>query len=208
MLGPRLFTITDRNSADATGETMVVLPMPLAAMVREHDHVNVEGTLEPLAAADFSPQWGWLRIESGVNATLARRPVLFTDRLIGEKNHQVLVDTSAVASRLVGSVESSEVKPLITTVDALASGTKRLVGGTVHLSNVTIDRSAGGKGFFITAGNTRVFVLPALMPPSAIAPGDTVSIDGVVSDMPRAMIDQSKVTANTDIYVYALGVRQ
>jgi len=62
----------------------------------------------------------------------------------------------------------------------------------------------------VKAQNANVFVLPALKDKTSVQVGDTVSIDGVVLQMPRKMDDRLNAPAgsNDDIYVYATSVKK
>jgi hypothetical protein len=205
VIGPRLFTI---NGSTSTMAIMVVLPAPVAAMVNEHDPVTVEGMVEPLSTAHRSPLWGWLRLDSATRAKRASSPVLFADRLFGGADRRPIALDASATSGGVTSNDSAAAHPQITAVDTLVEGTDRLAGETVHLSNVMVDGLAPNSGFFVAHGSDRVLVSPALAPPSTLAAGDTVSIDGVVAPMAADISKRMNGRANSKIYVYALGVRQ
>lgn len=99
-------------------------------------------------------------------------------------------------------------EPMPTTIHALAEAGAKRTGERVLLPNVKID-SAFPQGFIVSQGRERIAVVPALMPPSPVVPGNTLTVNGVVTQMTPEMkqrIDSS--SANPDVYIYALGVRQ
>lgn len=58
VLGPRLFTIDEPHWIDVEGEILVLVPSPMAALVREDDRITVSGTMKPFVQADFERETG------------------------------------------------------------------------------------------------------------------------------------------------------
>jgi hypothetical protein len=83
------------------------------------------------------------------------------------------------------------------------------VGHEVELT-VPVHAKAKDRGFFVKAGDTQVFVLPAYTQTGIARAGEPVTIEGVVLQMPRAMRDRldPPQPANDAIYIYATDVSQ
>lgn len=96
----------------------------------------------------------------------------------------------------------------VTDLSTLAKGDRELVGRHVDLTGVTISRVAKGQGFWIEGGGGSVFVLPAQASATPAA-GKSVSVKGVVLQMPRSMRDKSRSagSGNDEIYISASAVR-
>jgi hypothetical protein len=124
---------------------------------------------------------------------------------VGTSGGKTGTDAKAGAS---GSMTRSTMSDL----SALAAGGVDFVGRDVSLDRVRIESTAKDHGFFARAGNHVVFVLPTVGEREAIAKGATVSIEGVVLQMPRFMSDklepQAGQTLNDKIYVYATQVQK
>jgi hypothetical protein len=77
----------------------------------------------------------------------------------------------------------------------------------VVLDNVKVSRAAKDHGFWIDAGGANVFVLPAgyAEQKTTASTGQTLSIEGVVLEMPQSMRDKARevTNGNDDIYVLA-----
>lgn len=96
----------------------------------------------------------------------------------------------------------------ITDASAIAKGDQDLVGRWVDLENVKPSRVAATSGFWIDAGGPSIFVLPARHTEGRATeakPGQTISVEGVVLQMPRSMREQAarEDRGNDEIYVYA-----
>jgi hypothetical protein len=83
------------------------------------------------------------------------------------------------------------------------------VGHEVELT-VPVHAKAKDRGFFVKAGDTQVFVLPAFTQTGIARAGEHVTIEGVVLQMPRAMHERldPPQPANDAIYIYATDVSQ
>jgi hypothetical protein len=74
VLGPRLFTIDEKMWVDFDGETIVLAPAPLAALVREDAAITVTGTVRPLTLAEVRNEWGVFDAGSEIEIALASGP--------------------------------------------------------------------------------------------------------------------------------------
>lgn len=205
VLGPRLFTIDEPNWADLDGELLVYVPTPLAALVRDNDRVTVSGTVKPFVEAEFEKEWGWLGLDKSVEVDLAKRPVLVASRIVGGNNNIAMVIDAKTTNRPVGTSGSADA---LTDLRSVAGGDEDLIGKRVTLSGVRVERTASDGGFFADAGEHTVFVLPA--PNQSVRQGDTVTVEGVVLELPRHMEDKLNGPSdlNDDIYVYATAVKR
>ena len=212
VFGPRVFTIDEPNWGDLEGETLVFLPTTLAALVRENDRVTITGTMKPFVRAEVEREWGWLGIDGEIELDVAKKPVLVASRIVGGNNNTALVialDESD--STPVGTSGSTTGSPL-TDAATLADGGDDLVGRRVNLTGLKVHATAKDGGFFAKTANGTVFVLPAEKQQAA-REGDTVSVKGVVLQLPRHMQDSLKGRAgggefNDDIYVYATSLNK
>ena len=59
VLGPRLFTIGDAESAGDAGSLLVPVAAPAIALVRQHTTVKTAGTVRLFAPEDLQRHWGW-----------------------------------------------------------------------------------------------------------------------------------------------------
>jgi hypothetical protein len=100
--------------------------------------------------------------------------------------------------------------PALTSLSEITRADRSIVGRRVDLNGVQVSRQAKGDGFWIQGGGASVFVLPPR--PDAqpsVTQGQSVSIDGVVLEMPRRFRQKAEAVsnANDDIYVYATIVK-
>lgn len=239
VFGPRLFKIDEPNWADLDGEVLVYLPSDLAALVSEEDRVTVTGTMKMFMKADLEREIGWLEPEPDVEIEFADHPVLVATQIVGGDSDVALAikinptagidksaaDTGKTANerekgdeKKTGAARESTVgtsgttgagAPLTSAAD-VANGGRDLVGRRVDLDNVRVG-SAAKHGFWIEASGARLFVLPAPYAADKPAPssGKTLSIEGVVLEMPRSMREKAgrADNGNDEIYVYATTAR-
>jgi hypothetical protein len=218
VLGPRLFKIDEPHWGDLDGEVLVYLPGNLAALVREGDRVTVTGTMKTLVSADLQRELGWLEPDPDVEVEFASRPALVASKVVGGNSNVALainVDTGAGGAEAAKAVGTSGTTgggrtPAITKATAIGSAGRDLVGRQVDLDAVTVERVGKNHGFWIEAGEASVFVLPAAHAGNDSMPkaGKSVSIDGVVLEMPEAVRENARTSgdANDDVYVYATAV--
>ena len=81
VLGPRTFTIDEPNWIDFDGETLIVLPAPLAAMVRDNQAVRVTGVVTRYVEAEIDRDWGWFD-DPAIEAELRDRSVIVADTVV------------------------------------------------------------------------------------------------------------------------------
>ena len=211
VFGPRFFSIDERRWGDLDGEILVLLPAGTAAMVREDDRVTVTGTLRPFVRAEFEREWGWLGLDPGIEVELGRKPVLVADRLVGGNNDVALIIKGTGAQppaedRAVGTSGTAADGRRLQDLAAVASGGERLVGRQVKLEGVRVTGTADKGGFFVNDAGNRVFVLPSGH--AGVSDGKTVSIEGVVLQMPDDMDERLAPGGdlNDEIYIYATSV--
>ena len=211
VFGPRVFTIDEANWGDLQGELLVYMPTTLAALVREDDRVTITGTVKPFVRAEVEREWGWLGLDPEVEVDFAKKPVLVATRIVGGTNNAAMVikldapDSTPVGTSGVGASTA------LSDLAAIADGTDDLVGRHARLTGVKVDAMAKDGGFFTHTANGSVFVLPASGEKAAVRAGETVSLQGVVLQMPRGIEERLNPPAaakdfNDDIYVYATSV--
>lgn len=219
VLGPRLFTIDERNWADLDGELLVFVPTPLAAVVRDDDLITVTGVVKPFVEVDLDKEWGWLGMDKELEAEFSKRPVLVASRIVGgDSNTAFIVNTPGGTTGAVGTSGSKDASGgkaagsasagVVNDLNAIATGDDSAVGRSVAVKGVAVHAMAKDRGFFAKAGNNLVFVLP--MTSAGLSQGQTVSIEGITMAMPRHMRDNLNAPAagnlNDDIYIYATRV--
>ena len=206
VLGPRMFTIDEPDWGDLDGEIIVTLPTSLAALVKDDDRVTIEGTVRPFVVGSVEHEWGWLGLTPDVEVKIAKRPVLVADRVIGGNGNSSLIIDVNGAPQPTGTSGGGGNGADVTSLAQVAKGGRSLVGRRVHLSGVTIGPPTLD-GFVASNGQYRVFVLPALTTKGPVAPGNSVSVDGVVMQMPRHMFDRLNAPGtDPDVYIYAYAV--
>jgi hypothetical protein len=209
ILGPRMFKIDDGHLFGLGGEMIVYVATPLTALVREDDRVTITGMVKPFVRAEVEREWGWLGLDSEVEIDISKKPILVASRIVGGTNNVAMViNVDPAGAKPVGTSGATTASPL-SDLGTIAQGDEDLVGRHVGLKGVKVE-SMTKDGFFVKAQNASVFVLPALKDKVSVQVGDTVSIDGVVLQMPRKMDDRLNAPAgsNDDIYVYATSVNK
>ncbi len=206
--GPRLFTIDDPRWGDLGGEMLVLLPTPLAALVKEDDRVTVSGTMRRFVMAEIEREWGWLGLDDDLETEVTAKPVLVAERLVGGDNDVALViEPAAGAPTAVGTAGTTGTTPTAASLlqaGAIATAGADAVGQRVQLQAARVADTRGTDGFFIdAAGNRFVLVVPAQ--PTAVVSGDSVTIEGTILRMPAGTVTRLKGPAglNPDVYVYA-----
>ena len=209
VLGPRLFTLDEPDWADLEGELLVYMPAPLAALVRDNDRVTVSGTVKSFVKADIDREWGWLTLSPEVEIDFSKKPVIVADRIIGGDSQRALMVTVGAGSgdRSVGTSGSSSgnAPGPITAAASLASADDEMVGRKVDLSGLKVTGLADQGGFFVASQDRQLFVLPHQGQAQKVSVGQTVSIDGMVLQMPKRMRNRLKApgTMNRQVYVFA-----
>ena len=107
---------------------------------------------------------------------------------------------------------TNRTRSAMTDMSTVAAGDVDLVGRDVSLDNVRVESKAKDLGFFARAGNRVFFVLPTVGQREAVEAGRSISIEGVVLQMPRFMRDKLNPPEgrmfNDEIYVYATQVQR
>lgn len=225
VFGPRLFKIDEKGWVDFDGEVLVQVTSPFAALIREDDQVTVTGTLKMVQTAELERELGWLEWDPDVEMEFANRPVLVASRIVGgDSDVALMIDASRAPSSEGGAVGTAgttgtagtagtagERQAAVTDATSVARGGRNMVGRQVDLDNVKVHRMQGQHGFWIQAGDASVFVLPASHAtgtPQASA-GQSVSIDGLVLEMPRSLRNRAPESGNPNdaIYIYATTVK-
>ena len=204
VFGPRLFTIDEPHWGDLDGEILVFMPTPLAALVKDDDRITITGTVKPFVRAEVEKEWGWLGLDPEVEVDFAKKPILVASRIVGGNNNVAMVIDLNAAPRPVGTTGTSGAA--MTDVSALIDGDEALVGRDVSLKGLRVTGTAKEGGFYVESGNSRLFILPAEKDKVTVREGETVSVDGVVLQMPDDMDERAPKGTNVDIYVYAKNV--
>ena len=178
VFGPRLFTIDEPNWGDLDGEILVYMPSTLAALVQDDDRVTIEGTVKRFVRAEVEREWGWLGLDPEVEVDFAKKPVLVASRIVGgDDAFAMVIDLGAADNSTKAESGGNEARGgPITDAAQIAGGRAALVGRRVQLDRVKVEDVATDGGFFVSANNTSVFVLPAVSDASKVRAGDTVII--------------------------------
>lgn len=207
--GPRMFTIDEPNWGDLQGEMLVYMPTSLAAMVRENDRVTVTGVVKRFVEADVEREWGWLGLDDALEIELGKRTVLVANRIVGGNNNVAMVVKIASGTQAVGT--SGRAGAPMADLNAIGRADEDMIGRHANLSGVRVEAVARDRGFFAKAGDRLVFVLPAADQQPAVRQGDTVTLEGVILQMPRHMKDRLNAPAgefNDDVYIYATQLKR
>ncbi|HXW07487.1 MAG TPA: hypothetical protein VD833_19785 [Vicinamibacterales bacterium] len=212
VLGPRMFTIDEPRWGDLEGEILVYVPTSLAALVREDDRVTVTGTVKSFVRSDVEREWGWIGLDPEIELEFAKRPVIVASRVVGGTNNTaMLIEIDSAPDKPVGTTGGSAAP--LTDLNAIAQGRDEFVGRRVSLTGLKVDEVAKGGGFFTRAPNGMIFVLPAHPDKTSVQAGDSISVDGVILQLPREMKKRLRGAAGDskgpgEVYVYATDVRK
>lgn len=211
VFGPRVFTIDEANWGDLEGETLVYMATDLAALVQEDDRVTITGTVKPFMRAEVEREWGWLGLQQEVEIDLAKKPVLVATRIVGGTDNAAMVIKLGPPVATAVGTSGIGASTALSDLAAIARGTDDLVGRHVNLTGVKVNKIAKDGGFFATTTAGTLFVLPSSGDKTGVQVGDTVSVKGVVLQLPSGMRESLNAAAgvkelNDDIYVYATSV--
>jgi hypothetical protein len=210
VLGPRVFTIDEPNWGDLQGEILVYVPTTRAAAVRENDRVTVTGTVKPFVKTELEREWGWRGLDREVELDAQKKAVIVASRIVGGNNDVAMViNVEPAGTKAVGTSGTATRSPL-TDLNTIARGDEDLIGRHVDLKGVRVESMAKDDGFFVRAPDATLFVLPAHNDTVSVKAGDTVSLTGVVLQMPEDMEDEFNASerSNDDIYVCATAVNK
>jgi hypothetical protein len=225
VFGPRLFKIDEPNWADLDGEVLVYMASNLAALVREGDRITVTGTPKTILRAELERELGWFDADPELQVEFATRPVVVASRVVGGNSDMAIaigVTGTSEKSEAVGTTGASGTSDeskspsgttAITSATALDDGERDLVGRRVLLENLKVTQAAG-QGFWVKTGQRSLFVLPTPADRSGAAkkapsPGQTVTLEGVILEMPKRLRDKADGVENANelVYIYASHVK-
>lgn len=91
VLGPRVFAVDEGGWLDIfRPRKIVIVPAPMAALVREGAAVTITGTVRPFVQAEFEREWGWFG-ESEMEVDLKDRTVIVADTVVTENGTSIAV---------------------------------------------------------------------------------------------------------------------
>jgi hypothetical protein len=196
VLGPSLFTIDEPFWIDLDGELLVLVPEPMAAIVRSYAPVRVTGTVKKIVEADIKPKWGFIS-DSRLEVELAAKPGIVASEVTTVA--PAVVSLIARPDQAVGTSGGTGA-PLTNLGQVATAADSNLVGRRVDLQGSVVD--ARDEGFWIqTRAGERLYVLPTKK--TAVRVGQTAEVKGVVLEMPRQMRAKIGDTQGKPIYVYA-----
>ena len=220
VLGPRVFKVDEANWADLDPELLVVMEAPLAALVKEDDRITVTGTIRPFVDVRLEREWGWIDLEPEIEARIKTRPVLVATHMVGSDPDIGMVvsvepvpagnaDRSGKPTGTSGKMAVDR-REAVTDLTQLAKATDTsLVGRSVKLSSVPVERSGKDGGFWVKSGGDSLFVLPADRTKTRVQVSQTVTIEGHVMRLPEHMerrLEKDTKVGNEEIYVYASSI--
>jgi hypothetical protein len=207
VLGPRLFTIDERNWGDLDGEVLVFVPTALAALINEDDQVTVTGTVRPFMKTEIEKEWGWFGLDPEIEVEVSAKPIVVATRVVGGNNNVALTIEAPAGGKPVGTTGAVNSGNPVSDSAMLATADEAFVGRQVDLAGLRVSHVAPTGGFFVESAGRHLFVLPADRS-RTVRTGDRVTVDGFVLRMPSAMEERLKPPAqtNTDIYVFATEV--
>jgi hypothetical protein len=221
ILGPRLFSVDERNWIDFDGETLVVVPKTMIAVAREDQPVSITGTVRRFVKADIEHEWGWFDDQPRIEAEFTNRPVLVADSVttVGDNVSVLMIlDRTGKASQSNATQNGQftartgqAAKATMTDISELTRTTdERFVGRMVNLQNAKVASTVASGGFWIASeDNERLFVLPS--DGAKVQQGQLVRIMGRVLELPNQMkdrLDTGNGAQGEDIYVYGTQVKQ
>jgi hypothetical protein len=236
VLGPRLLSIDSREVLELDGDLLVYLPAPFAGLVSERARVTATGTLQPLIKADIDRELQWIDENTASLGTVAieKQSVLVATSIKSDRGVELAMrmepspgsasssgagdgaprGTAGTPTGTTGTGTGTTTAPAapITDLASIAAATdRRMVGRRVSLSNARVARAADQQSFWITGapGRDELLVVPADPSAVTVSEGQSLTVEGVVLQMPRAWQDKFSTTQGTDeeIYVFASKVQ-
>ncbi len=185
--------------------------------------VTVTGTVKPFVRADFEKEWGWFDPTPELEAKLALKPVLVASRIVGGNSNMALEIEStreAAGQAAVGTAGTAKPKAggstrprgeALASLDDVADADRDMIGRHLEIDGAKVTATAkDGRGFFVRSSQgTSIFVLPAHEQASSVTVGSSVSLQGVILQMPDRMEDRLSPSGdwNDDIYVLATNIK-
>ena len=196
ILGPHLFTIDERDWADAEREMPVIVPEPFAVMVRTGAQVRVTGTVQKVPIAEVESARGFFG-DARIRAEIEAKPVLVATDVTATQSDATL---RARADQPAGTARGTAVAQ-VTDADQVAQAKDTtLVGRRVDLSGVTV-ASVTEHGFWIRApSGERVFVMTPAK--TVTKEGQMADVRGIVLELPEGLRVEVNA-AKEPIYIYA-----
>jgi hypothetical protein len=214
VFGPRLFKIDERHWMDLDGELLVYVPT--AAPLREGDRVTITGVLQPFSQVDLEKDWELLEWNPALEVEISSRPVLVASRIVGGNDDVAIVIDAGQGPSDDGQPRSREdsvtAAQLVTDLSRVVRADEDMIGDQVELHGVVVGSKAEGRGFWIeSAGGQRVLVLPSRDETTALKSGETVSLEGVILQMPDDVNFRSsgqRDSSNLDAYILARSINK
>ncbi|HEY0874929.1 MAG TPA: hypothetical protein VGD94_15760 [Vicinamibacterales bacterium] len=209
VLGPHLFTIDERNWADAERELPVVVPEPFAAIVRTDAPVVVTGVVQKVPIAKIQQTLNILSSDPKIKAEIETRPVLVAQEVVAAGQAGVSLRVRAGESGTSGtgapgatgtSGTGRSAHTVTDPAEAARATDTSLVGRRVDLKGA-VTTKVTDEGFWINLpGGERIFVLTGKK--SGAREGGQASVQGVILEMPEGL--RVKLDApNEPIYIFA-----
>ncbi|HET9236643.1 MAG TPA: hypothetical protein VFO10_05310 [Oligoflexus sp.] len=219
--GPRAFKLGGKDFFDS--EIRVITSQPLKASVQERadqpfrkdDIALVTGTVRNVVIADVEREFSF-DLDPNYEIEFESRPaIIATSVLISPRGQSATVAT--------GSNQPTQITDIAVIHNTTDKAT--LVGRTVQLNKVNVQKVVGDQSFLIGTGNQQVFVTFNEIPSPgtakegqvAIKAGQKVSLNGTIRSLPalsEEWLKQNKVDSTTakelkqqPIYIHASDVR-
>jgi hypothetical protein len=207
VLSPHLFTIDERNWADAERELPVLVPEPFAAIVQTDAPVVVRGVVQKVPIAKIQPAWSLFSSDPKIRAEIETRPVLVAEEVIaaGPGGLSLRVRLGDPVGKPAPGTTATSGSPrggqtVTDPSEAARSTDKSLVGRRVDLKSA-VTTKVTDEGFWIDLpSGERIFVLAGKK--SGAKEGGKASVQGVILEMPEGL--RVKLgAANEPIYIFA-----
>jgi|SwirhirootsSR2_FD_contig_31_16503310_length_861_multi_5_in_0_out_0_1 hypothetical protein len=200
VLGPRLFTMNSGKWIDFHGDTVVITPAPLAALVNKGDAITVTGVVKPLVETTVDREWGWFSDD----------PTITTESKMQSGIVAQTITTMKDKGRVVLTIDTTRLPQtgVMTDLAELArANDTRMVGRWVDVQSARVESMTKEGGFWVTEGGDRVYVFPKSFDTTKLVPGRNVQLQGVVLVLPDRIKSQlGSNAANEQIYLYATQV--
>jgi hypothetical protein len=204
VLGPRLFTIDERNWIDFDGETVVLVPAPFAALIRRDAPVVVTATVRPFVKAEIEREYEWFGNDTQLEVDTSNTYVLVAKDITtlgANALLQLSTGSKPASTRGLGGTPVTDASALAKANDS------SMVGRRVELMSARVSGTATGSGFWISpqGSDDRTLVMPATAGASKIAAGQNVMINGVVLELPRSLREKlgDEKARSEQTYIYA-----